>query len=134
MNPFDIAPARIIFNDYSHNSSALSIKSRLSLSLLSTTRPIAHLSLLHKAFYTAFSKIYLLNLLTYILSRRDHLCKIARPKSASQAHQHSLIPEEVDWNDLPGAIVTISNPKQFLLDFQHHTFTNPLLRSTPSRH
>lgn len=115
--------ARFIFNDYSRTSSVSSMKSRLNLSPLSSRRRISRLSLLHKVFYTPFLKMSLLNPPTYISSRLDHSCKIARPKSSSQAHQHSLIPEAVvDWNDLPDAIVTIPDSKQFRLALQNHLY------------
>lgn len=106
--------ARFILNDHSRLSSVTSMKSVLDLPLLSLRRRSSRLYLLHKIIYTPILKTSLLSPPAYTSSRIDNSCKIARPKSYSQAHQHSFLPDAVvDWNGLPDCIVTLPNNQDF---------------------
>lgn len=105
---------RFIMSDYSRSSSVSLMKTNLNLPSLSSRRKISRLSLFHKVFYTPILKHALLQPSSRIFSRLDHSCKIARPMCHSEAHLKSALPEAiVDWNDLPGNIVTITDNKKF---------------------
>ena len=114
--------ARFILSDYSRFSSVTAMKSQLTLPDLSVRRRISRLCLLHKIYYSEPLRQSLLSPPSYISARVDHSCKIARPKTTSAAHQHSLIPEAiVDWNGLPDDIVTITDNAKFRTVLTNHS-------------
>uniref|UniRef100_A0A0K8RHQ9 Putative endonuclease/reverse transcript n=1 Tax=Ixodes ricinus TaxID=34613 RepID=A0A0K8RHQ9_IXORI len=114
--------ARFIFCNYHRSASVLSMKSNLSLPLLSLRRKVSRLSLFHKIYFsipTLKDKPILPP--PHMSFRLDHQYKVGFPQCRTSAYLDSFIPRSSsEWNHLPASLVSISSFDSFRTALNSH--------------
>uniref|UniRef100_A0A4D5RZL7 Putative endonuclease/reverse transcript n=1 Tax=Ixodes scapularis TaxID=6945 RepID=A0A4D5RZL7_IXOSC len=118
LKPFKTRGARFIFCNYHRSASASSMKSNLSLPLLSLRRKVSRLSLFHKISYSVSTlKEKLILSPPHTSFRLDHQHKVGIPQFRTFAYLDSFIPRSPsEWNHLPAYLVSISSINFFFKD------------------
>lgn len=107
--------ARFILSNYHRTSSVTSMKTTLSLPLLSQRREISRLCLFHKIYYhNSVLKNKLITPSSYVSARVDHRHKVGIPTCHTNHFYNSFIPRtSASWNHLPRSVVEMSNTSMF---------------------
>ena len=114
--------ARLVKNDYSRQSSVISMLNSLNWEPLPHRRKIARMPTFHKA-YEGYLAVPVQNLLHPVQrsTRRSHSKAFIEIRPNKDCFKFSFLPKTlIDWNGLPHHIIDIQDPKIFKRELTAH--------------